>query len=72
MNLARKASKRRTNKDGYCPLSLYNSALNVEPNGLGIMAAGQRQTGLSGKLCSKAYAVLFLSQVQATIVANDR
>ena len=37
------------------------------------MAAGQRRTGLSAQLRSKAYAVLFLSQqVWATIVANGR
>ena len=39
----------------------------------GIMAAGQRRTGLSEQLRSKAYAVLFLSrQVHATVVANGR
>ena len=38
-----------------------------------IMAAGQRRTGLSAQLRSKAYAILFLSrQVRATIVANSR
>ena len=55
------------------PLFLVQLCAQSGTGRSGIMAAGQRRTGLSAQLRSKAYAVLFLSrQVRATIVANGR